>query len=136
MRRVWISVLLATVPWLIHCGGGDDTSHAGSGGTSGQSGSSGDSFQGSCDTRTNAGGSEGQCRDWYGSSNVDVEVSCNGLGGAFDSSTPCPSELRIGSCVLSAVLGVSATYNYYSPKYSASMAQEHCSDLDGAWKGA
>jgi hypothetical protein len=106
---------------------------AGSSGSGGAGGTGGASFLGSCDTRANTGSSEGQCRDWYGSGNIDLEVSCNGIGGTFSSSTPCPSDTRVGSCTLDPVLGVSAVYNYYSPTYTETSAQQHCTDLGGTW---
>jgi len=139
MRSVLTFFSAAVLLFASSCGSDDGAGSGGAGGATGtggagQGGTSANSFLGSCDTRSNPGVSEGQCRDWNGSSNVDVEVSCNGIDGTFDASIACPSEARVGSCTLSATLGVSATYNYYSPKYTDATAQDHCTSLDGTWK--
>ena len=98
--------------------------------------SSNDDFLGSCDTRGVSGPSLGQCRDWSGNANVDVSVSCSGLDGEFSASVRCPSDARVGTCTLEPVLGVSAVYSYYSSRYDAGDAEQHCAALDGAFQGA
>ena len=85
---------------------------------------------GSCDTRTTSGSSAGQCREWFGSSTIDLSVSCNGLMGVFGSA-PCPSDQRVGRCVLDPVLGMVAVYNYYASNYTESTARVHCGRLRG-----
>jgi hypothetical protein len=130
--------------------GGNGGSSAGSGGTStggaaaggaatgGASGGASDCTTdppsgapaGSCDTRQTTGTSAGQCREWFGSSTIDLSVSCNGLGGVFGSA-PCAPEERVGRCVLDPVLGVVAVYNYYASNYTESTARVHCGRLRG-----
>jgi hypothetical protein len=85
---------------------------------------------GSCDTRSTTGTSAGQCREWFGSSTIDLSVSCNGISGVFGS-TPCAPDERVARCVLDPVLGVSAVYNYYNSSYTQSSARVHCGRLRG-----
>jgi hypothetical protein len=133
---------LAALTLAVACGGdsddGDDgSSSGGSSGASGASGSSGSpssgDFLGSCDTRSVAGPSAGQCRDWSGTGMADLSVSCDGLDGAFSATTPCPEAERVGTCTLEPVLGVSATYGYYAPDYTSADAEDHCDGLDGSF---
>ncbi len=87
----------------------------------------------SCDTRTVAGGLVDQCRDWANpNGNADLEVSCNSLSGTF-STAACSTTNRTASCALAAVLGVTATYRYYSPTWNAGTAQTNCTALGGTF---
>jgi len=102
----------------------------------GSGGTSSGAFLGSCDTRAVAGPSAAQCRDWSGDGTVDVSVSCNGLDGAFNSVTPCPSTGRVATCSLDPAAGTSAVYGYYGPDYTLDEAQDHCMGLNGAFDAA
>jgi hypothetical protein len=128
-------VILACAAEVIACGSeGSPPGSDGTGAAAGASGSGGGSrgeLAGSCDTREVVGPSLGQCREWFGSSGVDLETSCNGLSGAFSSTAPCPPEERVARCALAPLLGVSAVYSYYAPRYTESSARSHCEALEG-----
>jgi hypothetical protein len=92
-----------------------------------------DNFLGSCDTRTVAGGSVGQCRDWVGTPGADLSVSCSGLNGTFNKSGRCPAAGRVGQCSLAPVLGATAQYNYYGTEYTEASAEANCDGLSGTF---
>ena len=122
--------LTAGLPFLVAgllalpaCGSDDEQTDGGDGAM----------FLGACDTRTVSGLSEGQCRDFRGQPGPDLEVSCNGLDGAFSASTPCPASDRVGHCTLDPVIGVSAIYNFYLPVYTSATAQSTCTSLAGTF---
>lgn len=143
-RRAVLLRALAGALVLLACGLGcagadDDDEPSGSAGSgsagsgSGGSVSSGNDFLGSCDTRTVAGPSVGQCRDWIGNGNADLSVSCGGLEGEFSATMPCPADARVGTCTLDPVLRISAVYGYYPPDYTLEDAEDHCGTLGGAF---
>jgi hypothetical protein len=105
-------------------------------GSAGSGGSRQGAFLGSCDTRSVAGPSAGQCRDWSGDGTADVSVSCNGLSGTFSSVMRCPSTGRVATCSLDPVLGTSAVYGYYSPDYTLDAARDHCTALAGSFESS
>ena len=88
-------------------------------------------FLGACDTRMQ--GEDivlGQCRDWSGEPGPDLSVSCEGIGGIFSETDPCPADGRIGTCPLDPVLGTAAVYNFYEPT-TVEDAMSTCEGLDG-----
>lgn len=95
-----------------------------------------ENFLGSCDTRTVAGNSVGQCRDWVGSSNADLSVSCDGLNGTFRQAEKCPVDGRVGTCALAPKLGLSAQYGYYGTEYTEASAEADCDGLNGVFRPA
>ena len=86
---------------------------------------------GSCDTRAVSGSSQEQCREWFGTTTIQLQTSCNGLGGAFSASAACPPDSRVARCVLPRALGLDTVYNYYSSRYTESQARASCAALGG-----
>jgi hypothetical protein len=121
-------LLTTTFVILFTCGVGCSSDSEG-----GTSTSTTENFIGSCDTRTVAGGSMGQCRDWVGSSAADLSVSCDGLNGTFSTTQRCPTEGRVGGCAVGPTLGSTAQYGYYAPQYTEATAKGNCDGLSGVF---
>jgi hypothetical protein len=73
----------------------------------------------------------GQCREWFGTTTISLQTSCNGLGGAFSGSVACPPQDRVARCMLPRALGLDTVYNYYASRYSESQARSSCAALGG-----
>jgi len=121
-------LLSTTLVILFTCGVG-----CASDSQSGTTTSTTENFLGSCDTRTVAGNSMGQCRDWVGTANADLSVSCNGLNGTFSETERCPTEGRVAQCAFGPKLGLTAQYGYYGPEYTEATAETNCNGLDGVF---
>jgi hypothetical protein len=122
-------LLTTTFVVLFTCGVGCSSSLQG-----GTSTSTTENFLGSCDTRTVAGNSMGQCRDWVGTSAGDLSVSCDGLKGTFSATERCPTDGRVGQCAVSPIPGSTAQYGYYAPQYTEASAEANCDALpDGVF---
>jgi hypothetical protein len=87
-------------------------------------------FQGSCDMRS-AGNPTGQCREWWGTQNVDVQSACADLGGAFDAASNCPSDSRVLRCYVGEST-LRILYSYYAPSYTEANAAADCTGLGGS----
>lgn len=121
-------LLSTTFVILFTCGVGcSSDSEAGS------TASTTENFLGSCDTRTVAGNSMGQCRDWVGTPSADLSVSCNGLHGTFSQTERCPTEGRVAGCALNPIAGSTAQYGYYGPVYTEAAAESDCNGLNGVF---
>ena len=113
-RRWWSVAGVFVFSLALGCASEEDGDGGGGGG--------GNGFLGSCDTRTD----NGECRDWQGSPGADLQVSCDGIGGTFSDTQPCPDTERVGQCTLAPVLNTTAVYNYYSPEYDEQTASDDC----------
>jgi hypothetical protein len=121
-------LLSTTFVILFACGFGCSSDSSG-----GSTATTTESFLGSCDTRTVAGNSMGQCRDWVGTSTADLSVSCDGLNGTFSTTERCPTDGRVGQCAIGPTLGSTAQYGYYGPQYTEATAESNCDGLNGVF---